>query len=294
MKSQKVIVGTRGSKLALTQSGQVVKLLEQLHPRIDFEFKIIKTSGDKGNISEVGAFVREIEHELLNKEIDIAIHSLKDLPSDSPQGLIFGAIPERVDVREALIAQIGITFDTLPQESKIGTGSLRRTAQLKQLRPDLQFVHIQGNVDTRIGKVDKGEVDAIILAHAGLHRMGLSERVNQLFKIDEILPAVGQGALAIQIRDNDKTILNIVKGIDHLPTRKAVEAERQYLKIIGGGCKLPYAAYAVANDDTITIKGVLSDESGNNLVRGEISGSINEHLQLATNLVSLLRKALQP
>jgi hydroxymethylbilane synthase len=293
LKPQKVIVGTRGSKLALTQSGQVVKLLEQLHPQIKFEFKIIKTSGDKGNISEVGAFVREIEHELLNKEIDIAIHSLKDLPSDSPHGLIFGAIPERVDVREALIAQTGVTFNTLPQGAKIGTGSLRRTAQLKQLRPDLQFVYIQGNVDTRIGKVDKGEVDAIILAHAGLHRMGLSERVNQLFKIEEILPAVGQGALAIQIRDNDNTILNIVKGIDHLPTRKAVEAERQYLKIIGGGCKLPYAAYATVKDDTITIKGVLSDESGNDLVRGEITGSINEHLQLASNLVSMLRKFLQ-
>lgn len=293
MKSQKVIVGTRGSKLALTQSGQVIKLLEHLHPNRDFEFKIIKTSGDKGNITEVGAFVREIEHELLNKEIDIAIHSLKDLPSDSPEGLIFGAIPERVDVREALIAQTGVTFDTLPKGAKIGTGSLRRTAQLKQLRPDLQFVHIQGNVDTRIGKVDKGEVDAIILAHAGLHRMDLSKRVNQLFKIEEILPAVGQGALAIQIRDHDETILNIVKGIDHLPTRKAVEAERQYLKIIGGGCKLPYAAYATVKDDLITIKGVLSDESGNNLVRGEITGSIDEHLQLATNLVSILRKSLQ-
>lgn len=293
MKNQKVIVGTRGSKLALTQSGQVVKLLEHLHPHIDFEFKIIKTSGDKGNISEVGAFVREIELELLSKEIDIAIHSLKDLPSDSPQGLIFGAIPERVDVREALIAKTGVTFNILPQGAKIGTGSLRRTAQLKQLRPDLQFIHIQGNVDTRIGKVDKGEVDAIILAHAGLHRMDLSERVNYLFKIEEILPAVGQGALAIQIRDNDETILNIVSGIDHLPTRKAVESERQYLKIIGGGCKLPYAAYATVKDDTITIKGVLSDESGNNLVRGEITGSINEHLQLASNLVSMLRKVLQ-
>jgi hydroxymethylbilane synthase len=293
LKSQKVIVGTRGSKLALTQSGQVIKLLEQLHPHLNFEFKIIKTSGDKGSITEIGAFVREIENELLNKEIDIAIHSLKDLPSDSPEGLVFGAIPERVDPREALIAQAGITFDTLPQGAKIGTGSLRRTAQLKQLRSDLTFVHIQGNVDTRISKVDKGEVDAIILAHAGLHRMGLSERVNQLFKIEDILPAIGQGALAIQIRENDETILNIVKGIDHLPTRKAVESERQYLRIIGGGCKLPYAAYASVKDDTITIKGVLSDESGNNLVRGEITGNINEHLQLATNLVSILRKSLQ-
>ncbi|MEI6815698.1 MAG: hydroxymethylbilane synthase [Bacteroidota bacterium] len=293
MVTKKIIVGTRGSKLALTQSGQAIRLLEKLNPGVIFEFKIIKTSGDKGNISQIGAFVREIETELLNGEIDIAIHSLKDLPSDSPAGLLFGAIPERVDVREALIAPLGITFDTLPLNAKIGTGSLRRIAQLKQIRPDLEFVHIQGNVDTRISKVDNGDVNAIILAHAGLHRLDMSSRVNQLFTIEELVPAVGQGALAIQVRESDESTKNIVGKLDHLPTRKAVEAEREYLKIIGGGCKTPYAAYAILNDDSITIKGVLSDETGNNLVRGNITGPINQHLNIAAQLVASLRAKLR-
>lgn len=292
MNQNKITIGTRGSKLALTQSQQVVSELQRLNPEHIFEFKIIKTAGDKGNINEVGSFVREIEKELLNGDIDIAIHSLKDLPSESPKGLILGAIPQRADIREALIAKDGITFDTLPLNAKIGTGSLRRTSQLKQIRPDLQFIHIQGNVDTRIGKVDKGEIDSIILAHAGLYRLGLSNRVNQLFTIDEILPAVGQGALAIQVRENDPAI-NIAKTIDHLPTRIAVEAERKYLEIIGGGCKFPYAAYAVVTDDSIHIKGLLSDEAGNYLVRGEITGSIDKNLELAEQLVASLKDKLK-
>ncbi len=289
MNSQKVIVGTRGSKLALTQTNLILEEIKRLNPDVSFEIKIIKTKGDAGQVNNVGAFIKEIELALLNKEIDIAVHSLKDMPTEEPEGLIIAAITEREDVRDVLISKDNLCLKDLPSGAVIGTGSPRRIAQLKKMRNDLNIKYIQGNVDSRLQKMKDGEYDAIVLAAAGLSRLSMKNVVTEYLSIDDMVPAVGQGALAIQIREGEGEIKDIVGKVDHQPTREAVLPERYILSSLGGGCRAPIAAYAKVEGDKISIQGMYADESYGNLKKSNVNGEKKESIALAEQLSKQLR-----
>jgi hydroxymethylbilane synthase len=244
------IVGTRGSALALTQTGFVVEALRKAHPSARFETITIHTEGDRSTaaLSELGGrgvFVIEIERALLAREIDIAVHSLKDLPADETPRLTIAAVYEREDPRDVLVSRAGVPLDRLPAGAVIGTGSPRRAAQVMAARPDLRIADIRGNVDTRLRKVEDGEYDATVLAAAGLSRLGWLDRATQIFETNQMLPAVGQGALAVQTRADDAAAVAAVGALDHAATRAAVTAERAFERRLGGGCHAAIAAYAV-------------------------------------------------
>lgn len=244
-----LIVGTRGSRLALAQTALVVDALRAARRAISIDVREIVTEGDRdkkplSQIGGQGVFTKAIEEALLRGDIDIAIHSMKDLPPLLTAGLAIGAVPERGDPRDALVTRDGSTLARLPPSPRIGTGSARRAVQLKALRPDAEPVDIRGNVDTRIRKVDDGEFDAIVVAMAGLLRLGLADRAAQVFSVEEMTPSPGQGALAVQARADDVEVTDIVADLDHRPTRIAVAYERAFLAELGEGCSLPVGAHA--------------------------------------------------
>ena len=253
-----LIIGSRGSQLARWQAHWIQTRLEQLGEQCRIE--IIRTTGDKITdvaLSQVGAqvggkglFTKEIEEALLAGAIDIAVHSLKDMPTELPDGLTLAAIPEREDPRDALI---GRKLEDLPAGARVGTGSLRRAAQLRALRPDLQIEDIRGNVDTRLRKLDEGRYDAIVLASAGLRRLGLENRIAEIFDPSVMCPAVGQGALAVETRDDDGAAFQIAKRLEDSATRSAVTAERAVLASLGGGCQAPMGAHATVESRTILL-----------------------------------------
>ena len=247
-------VGARGSALSLRQVEIVTAALRVAQPAMLIDVREIKTEGDvsRAPLSEIGGtgvFTKAIEDALLARTIDIAVHSLKDLPPLLAHGLVLGAIPERGDVRDALIARGGMRLEQLPAGARIGTGSERRSAQLLALRPDVVPVAIRGNVPTRIAKVASGEYDAAVLAVAGLERLGLMTNATQVFSIDEMMPAVGQAALGVEVRADDIEALELVSTIDHAETRAAVTAERMFLERLGAGCRMPVGAYAASDVD---------------------------------------------
>ncbi len=281
MSERTFIVGTRGSALALTQTGFVVEALRKAHPNARFETRTIHTEGDRSTaaLSELGGrgvFVIEIERALLARKIDIAVHSLKDLPADETTGLTIAAVYEREDPRDVLVSREGLALDRLPSAAVVGTGSPRRAAQVVALRPDLRIADIRGNVDTRLRKVEDGEYDATVLAAAGLSRLGWLDRATQIFETDQMLPAVGQGALAVQTRTDDVDAVAAVSALDHAATRAAVTAERAFERRLGGGCHAAIAAYGVilsstepgAQDKASLRRPALSEAEGN-LGRGE-------------------------
>ena len=250
MSQRTFIVGTRGSALALTQTGFVVEALQKAHTGLAIETRTIHTEGDRSaaSLSEIGGrgvFVIEIERALLAREIDIAVHSLKDLPAEETPGLAIAAVYQREDPRDVLVTRTGDTLDRLPTGAVVGTGSPRRAAQIVAARPDLRIADIRGNVDTRLRKVEAGEYDATVLAAAGLARLGWLDRATQIFETVQMLPAVGQGALAVQTRADDAEAIAVVSAVDHEPTRAAVTAERAFERRLGGGCHAAIAAYAV-------------------------------------------------
>ena len=281
------------SKLALTQTNWVVEQLKSLQPDYEFETKIIKTSGDEGNINIVGAFTSALQRALLANEIDIAIHSFKDIPTEDVNGLRVIPITEREDFRDVLISKSGKKLMELPSGAVIGTGSLRRTAQLKQIRPDLDYKFIQGNVDGRIQKMEAGEYDAIILAAAGLRRLNMIDYATEILDLKIMLPAVGQGILGIEIVDKEGYILDLVKKLRHNPTKYAADAERAFLIALGGGCNLPIAAYANVEDNEIHIDGVFANENGTLFSRKSITGNVKERRTLARTLALELKKEIE-
>lgn len=285
-----VRIGTRGSKLALAQSNLVINLLKEQIPGLQAEVKIIRTQGDEGMLSEVGAFVKAIEKALLKKEIDAAVHSSKDMPAEMIAGLIVAAYPPREDVRDVFISLKYKSLKALPGNAKIGTGSPRRTAQLKFLYPDLLFLPIRGNVDTRIRKMEEGEFDAIILAAAGLHRLQLKNKITAYIALDEVLPAPGQGAIAVQCIEDDEEIISILKKINHTQTQIAVEAEKIFLHEMGGGCRVPYACYAQINNENFSMKGSTPGVNGNIIFREKTGARINAN-DLARTLAQELKSA---
>lgn len=290
---RKIVVGTRGSKLALTQTNWIVEQLMKLEPTYEFETKIIKTSGDEGDISVVGAFTSALQRAMLAGEIDIAVHSFKDVPTEDVFGLRVITVTPRKDVRDVLISKSGKTLLELPPESVVGTGSLRRSVQLQQIRPDLVYKFIQGNVDGRIAQMEKGNYDAIILAATGLQKMNMIDVATEIFDTDVMLPAVGQGILAIEMIDKDGYIYDLVKKLSHQPTKDAADAERAFLIALGGGCNLPMAAYAQATETEINIEGIFATKEGDFFARKSISGSINDKRTLARQLALALKEEVE-
>ncbi len=278
----KLIFATRPSALARWQTQWVMDALRKVHPGLSCEEKVITTQGDKildkplPEIGGKGLFTQELENELLSGAVHCAVHSLKDLPIEDSDGLTIGCIPSRAEARDALISEKGYTIDTLPKGAKVGTSSLRRAAQFLAIRPDVQIESLRGNVDTRVRKALEGQYDAIVLAGAGLTRLGLEKHVTEWLSLEIMLPAPGQGALAVQCRSDDQTTLDLLKALEDEATRRAVTAERAFLEGLGGGCSVPVAAYGHRiNDDqqTMTLIGLIISMDGKIALRVEGQGS---------------------
>lgn len=290
---KKIIVGTRGSKLALTQTNWIVEQLKAVQPDYEFETKIIRTSGDDGDISVVGAFTSALQRAMLAGEIDIAVHSYKDIPTEEVNGLRVIPVTERKDARDVFISKNGKKFNEIPAGSVIGTGSLRRSTQLKQLRPDLKYEFIQGNVDSRIHQMETGKYDAIVLAATGLQKMNMIEVATEIFDLETVVPAVGQAILGIELIDKEGYVYDLVKQLKHEPTKYSADAERAFLIALGGGCNLPIAAYATVQDETITINGVFANEDGSIFIKDNITGNVADRKALAQQLAIQLKAVIE-
>lgn len=290
-----LVIGTRGSKLALWQANFISDCIKERYPDINVEIKRVTTTGDKildvplAKIGGKGLFTKEIETEMLAGDIDLAVHSLKDMPTELPEGLTFAAITERVDAGDAFISPKYRTIEHLPQGAKVGTSSLRRKAQLLQYRPDLEIIDLRGNLDTRLKKLETNTLDAILLAVAGLKRLGWESHITQAIPAHICLPAVGQGALAIEARANDAEVLDLLAFLNDDKTRRAVEAERAFLREVEGGCQVPVGVYGNTQNNTLTIEAVILSVDGVRKVRDHLSGTPDQAERLG---ISLARKML--
>jgi hydroxymethylbilane synthase len=289
-------LGSRGSTLALAQAHWVKARIEERRPELKVEIVVLKTSGDRfmdaslQAIGGKGLFTKEIEDALLRNEIDLAVHSLKDLPTEMAQGLALVAVPEREDARDVLVTRERTSLDRLPPGARIGTGSLRRRAQLLYHRPELSVVGIRGNVDTRLKKLDAGEFDALVMAAAGLKRIGRGDRIVEFLPSEICVSAVAQGALGLQARANDASNEEW-SFLHHAPTAAEVAAERSFLSRLGGGCQVPVGARAVVAGDPITKIGVVASPDGKSLKRGERSGKFVDAVKLGVELAEELLRA---
>lgn len=287
-----MIIGSRGSKLALWQAEWVKSQL--LAGGYQVEIRTIKTTGDKmvdaplPDSGVKGLFIKEIEEALIAGVVDLAVHSLKDLPNDQPDGLQVAAVPERADARDVLVSREAKLFANLPPGARVGTSSLRRKSQAGYLRRDLEIIPVRGNLDTRLKKLERGDYDALIMAAAGLHRLGFQDRITQYFSTTEMCPAVGQGALAIEIRKGDERIARAVGPLDHAPTHAAIRAERSTLRRLGGGCQLPIAAHAIAEEDCLRMRGVVASPDGTKMIHATAPGFINDPETLGATVAESL------
>lgn len=291
--ARKIIVGSRRSRLALTQTKWVIKQLESLGLPYEFEIKEIVTKGDKildvmlSKVGGKGLFVKEIEQALYDQTIDFAVHSIKDMPAELPEGLVIASIPKRVDARDVLISKVDLPLEQLPAGSIIGTSSLRRSAQLLNIRPDLEIKWIRGNIDTRLEKLKTENYDAIILAAAGLERLDWSsDLVTQYLPTEICLPAVGQGALGIECRADDQEILDLLQKIHDQESGLAVQAERAFLAKIEGGCQVPVAAHATYHEGEIQLTALVGSPDGKRIIKESMSGE--EPIQLGQTLAERL------
>jgi hydroxymethylbilane synthase len=313
MKTNKIIIGTRGSILALAQAEKVKEMLiekyDELRQRDDFqgiedfdknspldiELKVIVTSGDKDlrdftkirGITQKDLFVKEIEKEMIENKIDLAVHSLKDMPQNTPAGLLNACFPLREDNRDVLVSAKGLKLDELPENAVVGTGSIRREKELLSLRKDLKIKAIRGNIHTRLKKLDDGEYDAIILAAAGLKRVGLQDRITEYFDTASFMPAPGQGILCIQCRENDRKIKNLLKIINDREVTLICEAEREFSRIFDGGCHTPIGCSSVIEGDILKLKGMYND-NGNRIFK-EVSGNKENPKEIAQKLAKEIR-----
>lgn len=288
------MIGTRGSDLALWQANHVADALRSAHDGLEVELQIVKTQGDKiqdrplHEIGGKGLFVREIEQRLLDGQIDLAVHSMKDLPAFMPEGLVLAATPPREDPRDALVGEATTTLATLPAGTRLGTGSLRRGALAKRINPSIEIVPIRGNVPTRIGKVDSGEVDAVLLAAAGLRRLGLHDRIVESLDPVSFCPAPAQGILALQTRENDATNRERVGALTCAVTAVAAAAERGFLQKLGAGCTVPVGCYAVVEDGRVSIQGLVVHPSGHPCFSAGTEGDNDEAGELGAMLAEAL------
>ncbi len=287
---KQVVVGSRASKLALIQTNWVISELKRLNPEYEFHIEKISTKGDKitdvplSRLGGVGLFTKELEVALINGKIDIAVHSAKDVPTEIHAGLTIGATPKREDPHDVLISATNVPLEKLPDNARIGTSSLRRKAQLLGFRPDFKILDLRGNLDTRLKKLDGDDLDAIVVAHAGLIRMGYKGQISQVIPFDIMLPAVGQGSLCIEIRDKDERINKIVSKLDDKKTRIAVEAERALLATLQGGCQVPIGAYAQIEGKVVSLEAIICTLDGDHCIRDSHSGSVNEAAKTGNEL----------
>ncbi len=290
-----LIIGTRGSSLSLCQTQIVQVRLEERVPDRRVVVKTIKASADRQPdvplvaMSGEGIFVKELETALLKGEIDLAVHSMKDLPLQLPKGLCVAAVTEREDARDALVSRSGQSFAELPAGSRVGTSSLRRRSQLLFARRDLEMMDIRGNVDTRLRKLDEGRYDAVVLAACGLIRLGLEERITEYLSFEQMLPEPGQGALGIEAREEDDETLKILRQLDDPTTRACVETERAFLGALGGGCRVPIAAYAQVSRGTLQLDGAVLSPDGSRRLRDHADGLASSPTQLGRRLADRLR-----
>jgi hydroxymethylbilane synthase len=295
--NEKVVIGTRGSDLALWQANFVKDSLAEHFPDDLFEIKVIHTTGDQvldralSKIGDKGLFTRQIEEALLDGQIDIAVHSLKDLQTEQPPGLTIGAVCERETPNDVLISKTGGTIDDLPRGATVATGSLRRRSQLLHYRTDLKIEEIRGNVPTRLKKFHESDVDGMVLAFAGIHRLGLGGNISQLIPFEIMLPAVGQGAVAIEIRDGDKRVEGVVASIDHRTTHICTTAERAFLRRLEGGCQVPIGAFSSLDGEHLTLEGMVGTLDGTVGFRERLTGSSQDAetigIRLANSLIEM-------
>ena len=293
----KIRVGTRGSNLALIQTNWAIDRLKEKFPEVEFEVNIIKTKGDKilhlslDKIGDKGLFVKEIESQLLEGEIDLAVHSMKDMPAEVVEGLKFAAVPKREDPRDVIILREGLnSFDELPIGATIGTGSKRRKYQLLRKRPDLNIVPIRGNIETRISKIESENLDGIVLAASGVIRADLEEKITEFLPVDLMIPAPAQGALALEIRENDEELEKMIDAIRDEISQIQTDAERSYLAGIDGSCHIPMGAYCEVDGEKLTLTGIFGDEDGEKITVESLEGDRDNPKELGSNLAKLVLK----
>lgn len=291
---KEIKIGTRASLLAVTQSTMIKELIEKQHPGTTVELVRITTKGDKildvplAKVGGKGLFVKELEDALLDGRADLAVHSMKDVPTDLPDGLHLGIVTERENPRDAFVSNKYDNVLALPQGATVGTSSLRRKSQLACLRPDLVIEDLRGNVDTRLRKLDEGQYDAIILAAAGLNRLGKSERITSLLEPVQMLPAIGQGALGLELRKDDTELLEGIFFLNHTATATAVTAERAFLLRLEGGCQVPIGAFATTEGDNVTLTGLIASVDGKEILKEEATGPGSEAAEMGTKLAEKL------
>ncbi len=284
-----IIIGSRGSQLALVQAELVLARLSESNPHLKFSISKIITEGDKnrhlplGQLAGVGIFVKELEAALLDGRIDIAVHSLKDMPTEVGKGLRLAAVTIRLDPRDALVSRAGKLAELAPG-SRIGTSSLRRAAQLAAFRPDLKVCSLRGNVNTRLQKALSGELDGVILAAAALIRLGWEDRISEYLPLEHFLPPAGQGALGIEIRADDEETDGFVSSLNHSSTRQSVDAERAFIGVLGGGCHAPIGALGTANDNTLKLFGMVADAGDKKALHASEEGDIKDPERIGTRL----------
>ena len=290
VKEKRVIVGSRGSKLALIQANWVISELKRLNPGLEFQIEKISTKGDKitnaplSRLGGVGLFTKELEVALIKEKIDIAVHSAKDVPTEIHEGLTIGATPKREDPHDVLISCNNASLEKLPDNARIGTSSLRRKAQLLAFREDYKILDLRGNLDTRLKKLEEEDLDAIVVACAGLLRMNYTGQISQIIPFDIMLPAVGQGSLCIEIRKDDTRIQKIVSDIDDEQTRIAVKTERSLLAKLQGGCQVPIVAYAEIQGKEVSIEAIICTLDGDHAIRDRHSGPKNQAAKIGEEL----------
>jgi hydroxymethylbilane synthase len=300
--TEKIRVGSRKSPLALAQTNLIIARLRTKHPNLDFELLEISTEGDEDYKEELGtpsrgkdAFTKKIEQRLIAQDIDLAVHSLKDLPTKLPDALTICSVPHREDPRDALVSVKKLRLRELPTGGRVGTSSLRRKVQLQAARPDLQVADLHGNIGTRIGRMQGNGLDGIILATAGLIRLGLEDQISEILDTQLMLPAIGQGALALEVRKNDSRMAEIARSIDDWETRLGTDAERAFSERLGGDCNLPVAAYGRVSDGKLTLEGMVGSLDGKRIIRERIVGEAKEGNQIGVLLAErmLARDALK-
>ena len=292
--TREIVIGTRDSALALWQTHWVLENLSRLNPEYKFRVVEMKTQGDKildvalAKIGDKGLFTKELEVAMLNGEIDMAVHSMKDMPTKLPEGLIIGAICQREEAGDVLIGRSAGSLRELPHGARVGTSSLRRRAQLLKYRPDLQIEDLRGNLNTRMAKLERQDLDAIVLAAAGVKRMGWEDRISERISFEVSLPAVGQGSVGIEIRESDKEIERIVKTLEHRESSIAITAERAMLRTLEGGCQIPIGALGRVEGDQLTLEGVVASLDGKELLRTSIAGPADQAEELGVQLAKQL------
>jgi hydroxymethylbilane synthase len=301
MSTERLRIATRKSPLALWQAQHVHARLMQAHPGLQVELVTMSTQGDRvldsplAKIGGKGLFVKELEQGMLEGRADIAVHSMKDVPVDFPPGLGIGAILEREDPQDALVSNRYGSIEELPQCARVGTSSLRRQCQLRAWRPDLQLLDLRGNVNTRLGKLDQGDYDAIVLACAGLKRLGMASRITRALTPEELLPAIGQGVIGIECRIEDEPVRQLIEPLEHTPTRLRIQAERAFNATLAGGCQAPVAGFSLLNNGLLELRGLVGRPDGSEIVRGQISGPAQDAESLGRELATeLLARGARP